>query len=600
MVNFLVRVAVIDEDKCKPKECERLCYRFCPMVRTKVYAIRFEEGKEKPTIVEPLCTGCGICVKKCPFEAITIVNLPEELEEECSHRYGENAFKLYRLPIPLPSKVTGLIGKNGTGKTTALRILAGEIKPNLGRFDSELDWDEIIRHFRGSPLQEYFNRLKDGKIRVVHKPQYVDKIPQLVKDKVLSVLARVDERGKMDWLIETLELKEVLDRSTQVLSGGECQRLAVAVAVCREADVYIFDEPSSYLDVKQRLNVAKVIRSLALEGKTVIVAEHDIAMLDYLSDQVCIIYGKPGVYGIVSHPHGVRTGINFYLEGYLADDNVRFRSEPIRFHVKPPTSTWFSTEPLFSWSRLKKSYGEFELEVEEGTINKGEVIGVLGPNGIGKTTFIRMLSGLEKPDEGEVYLPNMESLSYKPQYISMKYEGTVEELLKKIAGEDFETDYYKTEILTPLGLEKLLDRRVDELSGGETQKVAIASCLSKKSQLYLLDEPSAFLDVEERLAVARIIRRKVESLGAAAIVVEHDVSVQDFIADKLMPFTGKPGKHGYAFKPLNLRDGMNSFLKDLGVTFRRDPLTGRPRVNKEGSRMDRYQKEIGEYYYISQ
>lgn len=595
----MVRIAVIDEDKCKPKECERLCYRFCPMVRTKVYAVRFDEGKEKPVIVEPLCTGCGICVKKCPFGAITIVNLPEELEDECSHRYGENTFKLYRLPIPFPSKVTGLIGKNGTGKTTALRILAGEIKPNLGRFDSELDWDEIIRHFRGSPLQEYFNRLKNGKIRVVHKPQHVDRIPQLVKDKVSSVLARVDERGKSDWLVEVLELKEVLDRNTQVISGGECQRLAIAVAVCRDADVYIFDEPSSYLDVKQRLNVAKVIRSLALEGKTVIVAEHDIAMLDYLSDQVCIIYGKPSVYGIVSHPYGVRTGINFYLEGYLAEDNVRFRSEPIRFHVKPPISTWFSMEPLFSWSRLRKSYGEFKLEVEEGMINKGEVIGVLGPNGIGKTTFIRMLLGLEKPDEGEVYLPDMESLSYKPQYISIAYDGTVEELLRKVAGEDFETDYYKTEILIPLGLEKLLDRRVDKLSGGETQKVVIASCLSKKSQLYLLDEPSAFLDVEERLAVARIIRRKVESLGAAAIVVEHDVSVQDFIADKLMPFTGKPGKYGCAFRPLNLRDGMNIFLKNLGVTFRRDPSTGRPRVNKEGSRMDRYQKEIGEYYYLS-
>ncbi len=594
----MVRVAVIDKDKCKPKDCGKQCYSFCPMVRTKIYAVKFDEEDKKPRIIESLCTGCGICVKKCPFQALTIVNLPEELEGECSHQYGENAFKLYRLPIPLPSKVTGLVGKNGTGKTTALKILAGEIKPNLGKFDVEPSWDEIIRYFRGSPLQEYFNKLKDGKIKVIHKPQYVDRIPQLMKDKVFSVLERFDERKKMEDVVKALELDEILNRSTEVLSGGECQRLAVAVAVCREADVYIFDEPSSYLDVKQRLNTAKVIRSLAEDGKTVLVAEHDIAMLDYLSDQVCIIYGEPGVYGVVSHPHGVRTGINSYLEGYLADDNVRFRNEPIKFHVKPPTSTWFSTEPLFSWGKLKKTYEDFMLEVEEGVINKGEVIGVLGPNGIGKTTFIRMLSGFEKPDEGEVLLPEKESLSYKPQYISIKYEGTVEDILRKVAGDDFETDYFKSEILIPLKLDKLLDRKVDELSGGETQKLAVALCLSKKAQLYLLDEPSAFLDVEERLMVAKIIRRKVESLGAAAIVVEHDVSVQDFIADKLMPFEGEPGKHGYACKPLNLRDGMNHFLKNLKVTFRRDPKTGRPRVNKENSKMDRYQKEMGEYYYI--
>lgn len=598
MVNFLVRVAVLDRDKCKPDECGKVCQRFCPMVRTKIYAIKFEEGEDKPIIVEALCSGCGICIKKCPFNALFIVNLPEELEEECSHRYGENAFKLYRLPIPLPGRVTGLVGKNGTGKTTALKILSGEIKPNLGRFNNPPNWDEIIQHFKGSPLQEYFLRLKDGKVKVIHKPQHIEKIPKLVKDKVKIILKRFNERGKLDAAVEDLELKEVLNREVKVLSGGELQRLAIAVAFCREAEVYIFDEPSSYLDVKQRLNAAKIIRSLAEEGKTVIVAEHDIAMLDYLSDQVCIIYGKPGVYGIVSHPHGVRVGINIYLEGFLPDDNVRFRDEPIHFHIKPPTSTWVGVQPLFSWSKLKKAFKDFTLEVEEGVIYKGEVIGVLGSNGIGKTTFIRILSGEIKPDAGEVYVPVEESISYKPQYVSLNLELTVEEMLRKAAEEDFDKQSYQTEIIEPLELKKIFDRKAEELSGGEIQKVAVALCLSRKAQLYLLDEPSAFLDVDERLNVAKIIRRRVEDLGAAAIVVEHDVSVQDFIADKLMHFSGKPGKYGYASKPLNLRDGMNSFLKEVGVTFRRDPSTGRPRVNKENSKMDRYQKEIGEYYYV--
>lgn len=568
------------------------------MVRTKTYAIIFEKDQEKPTIVEKLCTGCGICIKKCPFNALTIVNLPEELEKECSHRFGENAFKLYRLPTPISSKVTGLLGKNGTGKTTALKILAGEIKLNLGNCTTPPDWDEIILHFRGSYLQEYFRRLKGGTLKVTHKPQYVNAISKLFRGNVSSILKKVDERGKFNYTVETLELQELLNRPVKVLSGGEAQRLAIAAAICRDSNVYIFDEPSSYLDVKQRLNAAKAIRSLADEGKTVIVAEHDIAMLDYLSDQICIIYGEPTVYGIVSNPHGVRTGINYFLEGYLPDDNVRFRGHPIKFHVKPPISTWASPDLLFKWGSIEKSFTGFKLEVEEGAIHKGEVVGILGPNGIGKTTFLKILSGEEKPSKGEISSFTELNVSYKPQYISLDIEGEVQDYLKEAAGEDFDTAIYKSEILNPLCMDKLLDRSIRELSGGEAQKTVIAACLSKKATLYLLDEPSAFLDVEERLTVARIIRRKVESSGSAAIVVEHDVSIQDFIADKLMPFSGEPGEKGYAHTPLSLRKGMNAFLKDLAVTFRRDPATGRPRMNKENSKMDRYQKEIGEYYYL--
>ncbi len=568
------------------------------MVRTKTYAIIFKESQEKPTVVEKLCTGCGICIKKCPFDALAIVNLPEELEEECSHRFGENAFKLYRLPVPTSSRVTGLLGKNGTGKTTALKILAGEVKLNLGKYETSPDWEEIILHYRGSYLQEYFRRLQERSLTITHKPQYIDAISKLFEEDVNSILKRANERGKFNYVVETLELGELLNRSVKVLSGGEAQRLAIAAAISRESDVYIFDEPSSYLDVRQRLNAAKAIRSLAEEGKTVIVAEHDIAMLDYLSDHICIIYGEPSVYGIVSNPHGVRTGINYFLEGYLPDDNIRFRETPIKFHIKPPTITWSSSELLFKWNRLKKTFNGFQLETEEGAIHNGEVVGVLGPNGIGKTTFIKMLSGEEKPSQGEILSIKELEVSYKPQYISLDYKGTVKEYLQNAAGKEFETSVYKTEILNPLRMEKLFDRKLNELSGGEAQKTVVAACLSKKATLYLLDEPSAFLDVEERLSVAKIIRRKIENTAAAAIIVEHDVSVQDFIADKLMPFSGEPGEKGYARPPLNLGDGMNTFLKDLAVTFRRDPSTGRPRMNKENSQMDRYQKEIGEYYYI--
>ena len=592
----MVRIAVLDEDRCKPKRCGRPCYRFCPPVRNKIEAIRFENGI--PLIVETLCVGCGICVKKCPFDALSIVNLPDELEEECSHRFGPNTFKLFRLPTPSSGVVLGLLGQNGIGKTTALKVLSGEIKLNLGNYKESPDWHQLIQHFRGSTLQEYFQKLSDDKLKILHKPQYVDKIPRVVSGKVGDLLEKVDERDKLGSLSEQLQLKTVWDRTLEVLSGGELQTVAIAATICREADVYLFDEPSSYLDVKQRLQAARAIRSLRKEGKTVIVAEHDLAILDYLSDQICVFYGAPGVYGIVSYVHGVRVGINIYLQGFIPDENVRFRKDPILFHVKPPATGLAAGETLLKWNGMKKSYEEFALSAVPGEAKQGEVIGILGPNGIGKTTFVKFLAGIEKADSGEASTQYGLTVSYKPQYISAEYGGTVEGLLRDVAKEDFETSWYQSQILQPLKVQPILDRDVTELSGGELQKVAIAACLSRKAELYLLDEPSAYLDVEERLSMARTIRRVVENRNVTAFVVEHDVVTQDFIADRLMIFTGEPGIYGVANPPTNLRKGMNNFLKDMKITFRRDLVTKRPRVNKEGSKLDRHQKKIGEHYYV--
>jgi len=589
----MTRLAVLDKDRCKVKKCNQLCVSYCPMVRSRVEAIRIEGNSA--IISETLCSGCGICVKKCPFKAISIVNLPDELEKDCSHRFGENSFKLFRLPTPSPGTVLGLLGQNGIGKSTTLKVFSGDLKPNLGKFDEPPDWSEIIGYYRGSSLQDYFARLSEKKLKVSSKPQYVDKIPKAVTGKVGDLLDKVDERKQLDSISDELDLRKIWDRNLDVLSGGELQRVAVAAALSRNADVYLFDEPSSYLDVKQRLIVARAIRSLKEQQKTGIVAEHDLAIIDYLSDQICVFYGDPGVYGVVSHVHGVRTGINIYLQGYIPDENIMFRKESITFREKPPTTGENIGAPLLQWDKMEKTFKGFKLTIEPGEIRTGEIIGVLGPNGIGKTTFVKILAGVEETDDKR-QLGKL-TVSYKPQYISPDYEGTVQELLMNVAQENFTSSWYTTEIANPLRMPSLMDRNITELSGGELQRVAIAACLSRKCDLFLLDEPSAYLDVEERLNVARVLRRVVDAHCIPAFVVEHDVVTQDFIADRLMVFDGKPGIDGLVHPPTSLRGGMNAFLKGMNVTFRRDNVTYRPRVNKADSQMDKYQKSIGEYYY---
>ena len=592
-----MRVAVIDRERCRSDKCSLECIRFCPMVRVRREAIRLgEDGK--PIIVERLCSGCGICVQKCPFRAITIVNLPEALRGEEVHRFGPNAFTLYRLPTPRRGTVSGLIGRNGMGKTTILRILSGELIPNLGRYHDPPTPEEVVEHFAATPLQDYFQALYEDEMRVVYKPQYVDKIPLVVSGRVGELLERVDERGVLDSVVEALGLRGVLEREIAVLSGGELQRLAIATTLCRDVDVYLFDEPSSHLDVYQRIQVARTIRRLVGEGKMVIVAEHDLAVLDYLSDTVFLLYGRPQVYGITSKIHVVREGINRYIRGYIPDENVRFREKPIEFHVKPPTPLRPKGPSLLKWTPLEKTYDGFSLRVEGGEIGEGEVIGILGKNALGKTTFIKILAGLEEPDSGEVQASRAIRVSYKPQYLTGTIRGKIGDVLEEAAGEKDMGTWFDSRVLRPLHVEDLLERDAGELSGGELQRAAIAICLSREAEIYLLDEPSAYLDVEERLAMARAIRRIVNDRGVTAFVVEHDIVAQDFIADRIMVFQGEPGRRGVGSRPLSLEEGMNLFLRDVGITFRRDPSTKRPRVNKEGSKLDREQKRRGQYYYV--
>jgi ATP-binding cassette subfamily E protein 1 len=302
----LTRIAIVSTDKCKPKRCRQECKKSCPVVRMGKLCIEVTPTDKIATISESLCIGCGICVKKCPFEAVQIINLPSNLEKCTTHRYSANSFKLHRLPIPRPGEVLGLVGTNGIGKSTALKILAGKQKPNLGSYQSPPDWTEILAYFRGSELQNYFTKILEDDLKAVIKPQYVDQIPRAVKGSVQQLLDKKDELNKQEEVCNILDLVKVKDRNVEDLSGGELQRFACAMVCIQDADIFMFDEPSSYLDVKQRLNAAKAIRDLLAGHKFIIVVEHDLSVLDYLSDYVCVLYGVPGAYGVVTMPFSVR------------------------------------------------------------------------------------------------------------------------------------------------------------------------------------------------------------------------------------------------------------------------------------------------------
>lgn len=587
-----MRIAVLLKDRCQPKRCSRECIKFCPKVRTGDETIIMGDHG-KPIISEQLCVGCGICIHKCPFDAIRIIGLAEELEENLVHQFGENDFRLFGLPFPNKGQVIGILGKNGIGKSTAIQILAGERIPNFGEYDSDPNMEAVLDFYAGKELQEYFKEIAKGELKAALKPQYVDKLGEQFKGNMEKLLRKVDQIKQFDKVIKDLDLEMSLDRDIRELSGGELQRVAIAATVLKDADIYFFDEPSSYLDIYQRLNVAKLIQKLA-EKKQVMVVEHDLAVLDFLADNVHLLYGSEGVYGVVAQPRTVRHAINTYLSGYLREENIRFRDREIRFEVKPPRIEWESFS-LLEYHKLYKKFKSFELKTKEGTIHHGEVVGVVGPNATGKTTFVKMLAGVIKPTKGKV---DEVKVSYKPQYLETDFDDTVKNLFFSQPDEIYDNPIFKSEIERPFNLKALENKLVKNLSGGELQRVAIALALAREADIYLLDEPSAYLDSNQRMESAKTIRRVMEKIGKSALIVDHDTYFIDLVSDTIMVFNGIPSVKGVGEGPFDLRSGMNKFLKDLEITFRRDNENNRPRINKLDSRLDREQKEKGEYYYL--
>ena len=583
--------------QCKPKKCRQECYKSCPVVRMGKKCIEVEATSKTAVISEDLCIGCGICVKKCPFEAIDIINIPRSLSREVTHRYGPNTFKLHRLPMPRPQQVLGLVGTNGIGKSTALKILSGKQKPNLGNFEAPPNWGEILTHFRGSELQNYFTRILEDRFKALIKPQYVDQIPKAIKGTVGPLVRSKDERKLAERMMEELQLDHVQGRDIEMLSGGELQRFAIACVCVQEADVYMFDEPSSYLDVRQRLKAAQVIRSLVRndgeldeeaphgravaelkDAKFVIVVEHDLAVLDYLSDFICVLYGHPGAYGVVTMPFSVREGINVFLAGYVPTENLRFREDSLSFKVATNVEDLaVASKPTsrFKYPNMSKRLGtkksSFKLTVRAGEFSDSQIVVMLGENGTGKTTFIRMLAGLpgmepDAPEDGSaVGEITGFTVSYKPQKISPSFEGSVRALLMAKIREMEGHPQFRSEVMKPLNIEAIIDQEVKNLSGGELQRVALCLCLGKPADVFLIDEPSAYLDSEQRISAAKIIKRYVLHTKKTAFIVEHDFIMATYLADRVIVYEGSPGVDCTANSPQSLLTGMNAFLKVSGA-----------------------------------
>lgn len=571
----MTRIAIVDYNKCKSTKCQFECGLICPSNKQSKQCIVLEDieniGKKAKIGVE-FCTGCGLCVKKCPYGAIVITNLPKELsQDKLLYSYGENSFRIYKYPSIKKGHSIGILGANGLGKSTILKILSNEIKVNN-------------KMFVGDEMYKYMNLLANNKLTIAYKPQDIEKYRFIEK----SVMDFIKENNfENSQYIQKLQLEHLFDRKISQLSGGELQRLLIAMTCSQDANSYIFDEPCAFLDIKQRIKVSNYISEKITPDNYLLCVEHDLCILDSMTDNTLCLYGETNCYGVITSIQSTRNAINSYLDGYFKAENMKFRDEPVSFHKYLIENNNSNNQILFEYADFEIKYEKFNLNAKGSKINSAEITLLIGENGTGKTSYITKIS----KDQNLVT-----SIKFQNPYI--KYKKTVYEYLEENINSKLADALFVTNIIKKLNIDKLYDVEVSSLSGGQMQKLSIITCLGKDANLYLLDEPSAFIDIEDRCVLSKILKQFVYDNKKSMFIIEHDITLATNIANKVIVFDGEPGKYCYGSQQYNLSEGINMFLKNMNITMRKDKISGRPGINKLDSQKDIEQKKEGKYYIV--
>lgn len=580
------RIAVVDPEKCKPNKCNKECERKCPVNHIGKECVVIEKVSR---INEDLCTGCGICVKVCPFSAIKIYKLPTEIKSDLTHSYGENSFKLYKMLVPKINTVQGIIGSNGVGKSTLINIMGDKLN---------IDTNHLLNKYKGTELFKYLKKLYDKDLIIKIKHQNID-MTQKYYQKKFPHAKVCDELGKYykpefafhQCVYESLEIDKFSNNTVGTLSGGEMQKLCIAATLLADANVYIFDEFTNHLDVHQRLLVANLIQNLKeLPDKYIFVIDHDLSILDYTCDTISIIHGKPGAYGIISNSYPCSDAINMFFNGYIQQENMRFRDIPFSFRseLEYDESNIVVKDKGLEYEDRTITYPNLTINISGSSIIPNGIYVILGKNGTGKSTFLN-------------YISKDLIVSYKTQYVTFeeKYYGmTVRDYLYAKIRNSMCNALFLANIKT--FIETLYDKEIDKLSGGEAQKVAIVECIGTDADVYLLDEPSANLDIEQRFLATKLIKRFLLQYKKVGFIVEHDIMMaiafnNDAYNSRIILVDSEDNVSTVG-RPCDYGMGINCFLKSMDVTFRTEIKHKRPRINKKGSQKDQQQKEAGKYY----
>lgn len=414
-------------------------------------------------------------------------------------------------------EVVLLCGESGCGKTTTTRCLNGLI-PYF--FKGQKTGEAYLNEKKISAMPIYKIAENIGSVFQDPKTQFfnVDTTSEIIFGCENLSMPKNELKKRLKTVVYEFNLHDLLDKNIFKLSGGEKQKIACASVTAVYPDVFILDEPSSNLDSESSWNLKDIIQKWKEDGKTVIIAEHKLFFLEDIIDRA--IFFKNG-----------KIESEWTIDEFKKINHRKLGLRQLNLNnLKVKHKDYYSKNPNFL--ELKNFNFKYDktpiLDINHTKIPKNEIIAIIGKNGAGKSTFAHCLCGLERSCKGELIIDD-KSLKRKDRlkksYMVMQdvnhqlfTESVIDEVLLSMDDEDEEL---AEEILKNLNLIHLKDAHPMALSGGEKQRVAIASAIASKKEILIFDEPTSGLDLKNMMDVSKNLLY-LQKLGITSFIITHD------------------------------------------------------------------------------
>ena len=439
-----------------------------------------------------------------------------------TYESGETQNNLNHINLTIQDGETILLcGESGCGKTTLTRLINGLIPHYYG---GKLTGQVLLdgKELKDYPLYQIGQRV--GSVFQNPRTQFynVDTTSEIVFGCENMALPVPEMRERLEETVHSLKLEKLLNRSLFALSGGEKQKIACASADAIHPDIFVLDEPSSNLDIATIEDLIGVIRHWQSEKKTVIVAEHRLYYLVPYADRILYM-----THGSITQEF-TKAEFQKLLPDELQGMGLR-ALDP--FHLPPEASPKPSAPQLhikgFQFSYEK--HGPLNVDIPDLTLPQGEIIGIIGNNGAGKSTFARCLCGLDKKAKGVLEMDGTPYDAKQRRHISyMVMQDVNHQLFTESVRDEVtlnlpeEQSEQAENILKQMGIAELAECHPLALSGGQKQRVAIASALCAGKKILIYDEPTSGLDYESMRCACTLIR-DTSRQAELSLVITHDL-----------------------------------------------------------------------------